>query len=322
MATALLADVAGTKPAGRIGNQWLASVWRWATIAAGALILVAGPAVWAVLDSVTSRQTAGWIVAIVFGCAMASAIVPSIVLAICATLSWRPAWQRFLLFAPALAMQAAAYFAFWCDHPPSSRDLAPLWISPLVVIAAAMPTFMLRLWRQWMIVPPGSNAQPRPASIASLLLVTTLWAAAAACTQWIDATPWFSDPALKASGFEPIAKLVTVVIFALTPAAFMGLALVLSLRAALMRRPAAAFCAAAAVAVPTLAVPTASLMLFQHLVNFQVNDRPIANGELLAAAIGVGSFCLTTLAIGFASFFVLRLLGYRLVHRGTLLQSS
>ena len=172
-----------------------------------------------------------------------------------------------------------------------------------------------------MIAPLGYDAERRPASIASLLTFTTLWAAAAASTQWISTKGWFDESNLNDSAEKSIAMFVTVVFFVLTPAAYFGLALVLSLRATLIRRPARAFFAASVVAISTVAIAMGSMVLFLHLATFQVNDRPISNQELLGAALGVGAFCVTSLAIGIASSFFLRLLGYRLLHRRSLLES-
>ena len=109
---------------------------------------------------------------------------------------------------------------------------------------------------------------------------------------------------------------ITFVLFVFTPAAFVGLALVLSLRATMIRRESWAFGAVIALAISVPAIAIGSVVSLLRLVAFQVNDQPISSQELLAVAIGIGSFCVTAFFIGTASFIVLRLLGYRLLHRG------
>src|SRR5437773_7093228 len=167
MATALSPEATGAKPVERNGILWLQPVSRWLIIVGGVLILSGGPAIGGALSPDNLGLTSGWIIAMALGCAIASAAAPAVILAICATLSWRPAWQRLLLFAPALALQGAAYFIFWCENTPFDRGLVVFWLSPLIIIASALPAFLLRLWRQWMIAPLGYAAERRPASIAS-----------------------------------------------------------------------------------------------------------------------------------------------------------
>lgn len=318
MATALT-DVVRSQPLERRQSSELTPTWRWWVLVVGAMSLAAGPAVPRVLDAFNLSGSAGWIIAIYFGFGMAAAIAPSLALAICATLSWRPAWQRVLLFAPALAIQLGSHVAFGCKGTPSDRELTAVLLAPLMIMAAASPAFLLRLWRQWVLVPAGNPARPKPASIVSFLLATTCWAAAAACTQWIsrDCGGLLSDPGLQDEpGLEAIAKLFAAVIYLMIPGGFMGLALAFQLRAALVRSRCRAWIASSTVAIATLVSAVGSAIALVRLT-FQTNNGPPSTSDLLGAALGVGSFCLTMLAIGLASFFTLRLLGYRLIHRGS-----
>jgi hypothetical protein len=94
-------------------------------------------------------------------------------------------------------------------------------------------------------------------------------------------------------GQRSTALLISVVLFVLMPAAFIGLALLLSLRATLIRSAAQALFAAAAVLIATLAIAIGSIVLFLYLVGFQVNDRLISGEELLVAALAVGAYILS-----------------------------
>src|SRR5438045_3312672 len=94
----------------------------WRVVVVGVGLLAAGPAI-ARLCIALERPGLGPL----SFCAISFASVPAIILAICATLNWRPARQRFLLFGAALAIQPASYFVFMCSHPPTSRDLSLFW---------------------------------------------------------------------------------------------------------------------------------------------------------------------------------------------------
>ena len=58
------------------------------------------------------------------------------------------------------------------------------------------------------------------------------------------------------------------------------------------------------------------------LLVFPFGDGPRSYADLMSAATYVGSVCVIALGIGIASFLVLRLLGYRIIHRGIMLESS
>jgi len=70
------------------------------------------------------------------------------VLGIVAALSWRPAWQRVLVLAPAFAFQLVSYVLFWCRGAQSNRAWGALLLFPLVVpvlLAAVKATSLLIL---------------------------------------------------------------------------------------------------------------------------------------------------------------------------------
>jgi MFS family permease len=320
MATAISLQASDSTLVERSQPRPLAPAWRWLILIAGAIMLAGGPAA---LDLFSLSRTATWIMAVTFGFAMASALSPSLILAVCAVLSWRPVWQRCLFFAPAFALQIVSYLLFWCDGAPSDRSRTAILLSPLVIMAAASPAFLLRLWRQWVVAPKDNPIQAKPASIISLLLATTCWAAAAACTQSIRADGgglWGESDLQDEPGLEAFAKLLAAFVYLMIPAGFMGLSLVLLLRAALVRSPRRACFALSIVAIATLASAVGLVVALVRLT-FQVNNGPPSATDLLGAALGVGSFCLTMLAIGLTSFVTLRLLGYRVIHRGSLLES-
>jgi len=230
MAT-VASDLVGPADAECLHSQELTAAWRWSVLIGGAVVLGLGPAAPAMLERALSPRVPGeWALALYQGFAVASEVVPSLVLGIVAALSWRPAWQRVLVLAPAFAVQLVSYVLFWCRGAQSNRAWGALLLFPLVIMAAASPAFLLRLWRQWTLVPEANRVRPRPASIISLMLAMACWAGAAACTQWVsgDGGGLWVEPKLEdAPGLDTLAKLVAAVVFLLIPGAFIGLSLVL-----------------------------------------------------------------------------------------------
>jgi hypothetical protein len=293
----------------------LTSGKRWMAIIGGVVALCAGPAMLIPLKPLLGAPSYA-VKSVLCGCLGASAIVPSMALAIVATLSWRSTWERCLLFAPAFALQAAAYFCAWCgEGEGKSRSLVFLFVGPLLLLAGAMPAYFLRLWRRWMIAKHDSDCAVRPASIASLFWITGLWAVAAAFARFGDGRAWFDEP-------DPTAVVMAVVLFGILPSIWIGAFVAILLRAALSMRYWRSLAASVALGVSFILLTAVGIMIFLYCVGFLVEDHVITIEELLVVAIGFTSFCATTFAISFASCSFLRLLGYRIVHRGSRLPSQ
>jgi hypothetical protein len=291
-------------------------ILRWCAMGGGVAALTVGPALLAVIQPLFESTLSAFIEAAILGCLFAAASVPSIALAICATLHWRAIWQRCLLFAPAFGLQAAAFVWFWCRDEWKAEMWAMIFVAPLVLLSAATPAFFLRLWRGWTLVANRMPQIRRPASIASLLWTTGLWSLAAAFTRFGDSSAWSPDGTQR----EEICAMVVTLL--LIPAAWVGLSITLLSRVALLPRLWRSLAVSLSIAASFVALTTGVIALLLYGVGFRVDDHVISSQELLVVAIGVASFCATAMAIGFSSSLALRLLGYRIVHRGTVRQAT
>jgi hypothetical protein len=313
MATASLADRTAPTANGAIRRSTLV-LRHWFVVIVGAMILATGSAVgrgglrFALRAWPPTSEASGLI-----GIAFALIVVPPIVVALLATLSGRQLWQRFVLFLPAFAMQVGVYVAFWCYGGSAERAVAFLWMCPLLVVAAALPAFLARLWRGWILTPAGGDGRPRSSSIASLLWMTTLWAVAAACTQRVNTHHWFSSE----DQHERPTELLALTFSLSLPALFVGAAMVLALRAVMIQRIYVAFLSATALAALFVAIATGGVVLLAS----SANDELTTTG-LFDTAIGVSCFCLTALTIGLASFVLLRAIGCRFLHGRSLIESA
>jgi len=277
-------------------------VLRWGWLSLGLLILVAGPAT---AYSAAAAHDIGFqspLEIAICECLFTGLYLPGAILAILATLSWRPLIHRCVLFSGAFAMLGAAYLVL---HFLEELDSIPWGFYPLMLLASAMPAFLLRLTRRWVVAPPGVDVQPRPASIQTLFVATFLCAAAATAVRWVKL-----DEELNGN-LPPTVLAIILALCALVPAALLGLVIVLAARISLIENWRRALLGAAALGALTLLILTGIVLGVACFV--EVNGKSLDQDGMLAAltlALTVGG---TTLALSFACFLFLRLLGYRVV---------
>jgi hypothetical protein len=277
---------------------------RWLGIVIGVQLLATVPPTLAwIWLSLIERRSAQFIVILAWN--WIGLLLPWVILAMCATLSWRPLWQRCLVFAPAMTLVAcASWFLNGLVSKQRGWEVS-LGGLPLIVLAAIAPAFMMRVVRRWTIAPSDSQLWPRPASVSTLFAATTLCALAAAFLQAIDSLPPENEG-------TRIGLIVDFISFVIVPSTLIGTMLLVVMRVSFLDGTRRAWLAGAMTAITSLLVlPGLAVCLI--LLSARVRGVSIDSGQLLGLAFSAEVFTALALGISFASFVWLRLLGYRLL---------
>ncbi len=232
------------------------------------------------------------------------------VLAVTSTLHWRSLWIRGLVFTLGFSLVALAYSTSFVilaeDFGIPFREAASVY--PAMLLASLLPALVMRLLRRWTLAPRRIHAAPRETSLMTLIVATSLCAAAAAASRW------FQIGESVSSNSGPSSVWLFVMLFASPPSALLGASLLLSLRAAMIDRLshrclwALAVSCLSMVSMAALAACLASLL--------SINNQRMDADELLHLAFVGGCAGFGAALFGLASFAWLRVAGYELLSAG------